>query len=142
LNVKEFATIPAPLINRQKDINALVVFLKDIYIYNFKCIILLNCNNYQQKISFEREFDLDSNVKVNCTCPSFNFEFANVLYKNDCLLEPNKYLKAITKLPQEKNRKSTLSGCKHVIAATQFIIENQNKINQFIKRKINKEKFL
>lgn len=133
--LEDLATVPSFFKDRQDKIKKLVVFPQDVIITEFDYIIVLSCHRYTIKISFRSKFDPDSKIKLNCTCPSFNFEFAHILYKNDCLLEPEKYRKATAKIPKERNTKSVLGGCKHTIACARHILNNQEKIERLIEKK-------
>jgi len=77
------------------------------------------------------ELDLPPNpnaqVKIYCTCPSFYYDFAHVLYVNNCLLYPellqdpwlHDYYLRIP--PKVRNPQRVLSGCKHVIACARWL---------------------
>jgi len=135
MNIKDLSVIPSYFRDRQDSIRKLVVFPLDAFIDDYYYRILFSCNNYDQEIQFKHEFDLDSKIRIFCSCPSFNFEFANILYKSDALLYKEKFYKAIQRTPRERNTRSVLTGCKHCIACARFILNNKGHIQQLIDRK-------
>jgi len=63
-------------------------------------------------------------IKVDCTCKSFMFEFAEVIGRYNGLLLPEKYNK-IYYTKRKKNVNVTLTGCKHLISLGRYILERK-----------------
>jgi len=135
MNLKDLTIIPAYFNERQINVRKIIVLPIDVVFHEFDVSILFKASDYNQEISFRKKIHPDSNIKIFCSCPSFNFEFANILHKNNALLYPEKFTKAITRTPRVRNIKSVLTGCKHCIACGRFINNNLEKIDEMIKRK-------
>lgn len=84
---------------------------------------------YEQNIVIhDTKLAPNTRVTISCTCPSFNFEFANTLFKNQGLNRPEEFMKAIQKVAKEKNPYNIPSGCKHIIALANLVMKKQHKL--------------
>ena len=68
----------------------------------------------------------DSEIKVECGCKSFEFEFANTLARYNSLIE-NKNIKRQTKV---SNKIGIVSGCKHLIFLGRYIFDRKDNFNR------------
>src|SRR6056297_1836850 len=135
--LKDLATIPSSYRDRKEKINQVKTMINRTSTINQNPHIILSSCNYSQEILFLGEIDPDTNVKIYCSCPSFNYEFAHILNDNECLLHSERFKIAVRKTPREKNQKNILTGCKHCIAAAQFIQKKMDKFQFIYKEKIN-----
>lgn len=120
-------------------------YLEKPIIYNInivdnKPLITFNCKSYIIEFQFIGEqFNLNNELKVYCTCPSFNFEFAHILNDANALLKPEQFKQSIQKTPKQKNKYNIIGGCKHCIACARLTFKKfdliQNKVNNL--KKIN-----
>lgn len=69
----------------------------------------------------------NSAVQINCTCPSFKFEFAHSLLKHESLLSPETFDTELLKKPTKKNPYLVPSGCKHIIALAKTFNKHKHK---------------
>lgn len=101
-----------------------------------KLIITALANRYRLIVRFEEDFEINHNsiIKVDCTCDSFKFEFANAIRASDGLLYPEKYLE---KPSRSRNIYQYVVGCKHLMALGRFLYNRRNVINQDIKRRLS-----
>lgn len=67
---------------------------------------------------------LKSPVRVECSCASFKYEFAAVLFRNRGLYNRENFF---VSLPKEKNKFSIISGCKHIISFANYVLKNNSK---------------
>ena len=117
LKLKDLITPPTMYRNRLKDSYNIYPTINSSsnYITNF--LIKYNCGNYTVEFQFIGEtLKIDNNLKIYCSCPSFNFEFAHILNDNESLLYPESFKKAINSTPTKKNKHNLIGGCKHCIA--------------------------
>jgi len=74
------------------------------------------------------ELELNSNIKVSCTCDDFKFRWAAVLYTKDALIKPTRFR---LDPPKKTNPNMDVGACKHV---NEFIIHiMSSKIRGFSK---------
>jgi hypothetical protein len=133
LTLQEISTVAAFFKKRVQSINE----IKNVKIIGFERkgefpIIKTTCGsqNYQQSFMFEGPISSDeSDVKVNCTCASFKFEFAHVLNKRSALLNPDQFKMSILKVPKERNQRQVVMTCKHLIAASKILLKQLNSIS-------------
>ena len=89
-------------------------------------------NNYEQIIIFNNnKITSKSEVKFFCSCDSFKYEFASVVKKFGSLC--NEEFFTNTKKAKYKNPFNLPGGCKHIVALSNYIIKNLNKIYRSIK---------
>jgi hypothetical protein len=135
LTIKEFISIPAHYKDRIDSIKKLRPRLINIYLFEEFPVIKYQCNNYT--LNFQligKEVNEDNLIKLSCTCPSFNFEFANTLFVNNALFQPRNFYKAIQTIPKKKNKYNIVSGCKHSIACINDIYKRMDKIQIFLNK--------
>jgi len=135
--LKDLASIPSAYRDRIEKVKQVKPTISGTSIIIQNPHIMLSSGKYSQEILFLGEVDPDTNIKIYCSCPSFNYEFAHILNDNECLLHPERFRIAIRKTPREKNQKNVLTGCKHSIAAAQFIQKNIDKFQKIYKEKLN-----
>jgi hypothetical protein len=122
--------------DRINDIKSLKVFLRDIYIYQTVPVIKFNCNNYEINIQLiGEEVNERNDIRVSCTCPSFNFEFAHILHDDNSLFMSENFRKAISAAPKKKNKYNIVTGCKHTIACAMDVYKNLDKIQLIVNKK-------
>ena len=117
LKLKDLITPPTMYRNRLKDSYNIYPTINSSsnHITNF--LIKYNCGNYTVEFQFIGEtLKIDNNLKIYCSCPSFNFEFAHILNDDESLLYPESFKKAINSTPTKKNKHNLIGGCKHCIA--------------------------
>ncbi len=77
--------------------------------YNIDLLIKIENNN----------FNLKSPAKANCSCPSFEYEFAWILYHRDGLAFPTMYWYQFNVMypspPKKRNKHHVIAGCKHIV---------------------------
>jgi len=137
MNLNDLSTIPSAFRNRLEKVKNVNIIISRMSILNQNPHIIFSSGKYSQEILFLGEVDPDTNIKIYCSCPSFNYEFAHILNDDQCLLHPERFKIAIRKTPREKNQKNILIGCKHCIAAAQFIQKKMDKFQFIYKEKIN-----
>ena len=66
----------------------------------------------------------NSKVKVQCSCPDFNYTFAYVLYKNNSIVYPDDLPEIFKTVPPRKRNPKFINGtCKHIYTITRFCLE-------------------
>ena len=75
-----------------------------------------------------RNLNPNTNVSIHCDCKSFQFEFANAVFKDESLLYPEKFDKELISKPVEKNKYMIASGCKHIIALANLFNQQRNRL--------------
>ena len=133
--LKDLASIPSAYRDRIEKVKKVKPMISGTYTILQNPHIILSSGKYSQEILFLGEVDPDTNIKIYCSCPSFNYEFAHILNDNECLLHPERFKIAIRKTPREKNQKNVLTGCKHCIAAAQFTQKKMDKLQEIYKDK-------
>ena len=134
--LKDFVNPRAFYKDRLKEIKSLKVFLKDIYFYETVPVIKFNCNNYEINIQLiGAEVNERNDIRMSCTCPSFNYEFAYSLNKGSALFKPESFSKAIHTAPKTKNKYNIITGCKHTIACAFDVYNNLNKIQLIVNKR-------
>jgi len=84
--------------------------------------------DYEQFIELTADtIELSSPAKISCTCPSFKFEFAFALNKNEALYMPENFTESIQNPPKKKNLYKIPTACKHIIAFARFIDKHKHK---------------
>ncbi len=139
LTIKNFITIPAHYKDRIESIKKLKPKFLNIYLFENYPVLKYICNGYT--LNFQligEEINEDSLIKFSCTCPSFNFEFANTLFNNDALFNPINFRKAISTVPKTKNKYNLVTGCKHSISCINDIYKRMDRIQIFLTK--NKSK--
>lgn len=144
LTLQEFSSVAPFYKDRVGKINEIKnVKITDVGLENKFPLIRTSCGSqpYSQNFLFEGVLNHDeTSVKVNCSCPSFKFEFAHVLNKKKALYNPGDVYKvSILKIPKEKNQKQVVMACKHVIAASRTILKQLDKIQHSIEKQQKKE---
>lgn len=93
--------------------------------------LFATANNYTVSIKFiqPEQITLNSRLFIDCTCPSFNYEFAYANKAN--LIYPDKYL---NRPPREKNIHRLPGMCKHLYATGRYIFENRFRLFETIKK--------
>lgn len=130
LEVRDLLSFPPLFRDRNKTWKKLESKLLDFDDSNGKVILYGETNKHQQIIEIQgKKIHLNSEVKIYCDCQSFLYEFAHIINDNDSLYGKNQFEKALKLTPREKNRKGIISGCKHIIAFTNYIYRNSNRIN-------------
>ncbi len=87
--------------------------------------------DYKQAIrifSDVKSATLNTSVLIHCDCKSFQFEFANPVFRVESLLFPEKFDTELIKKPVEKNKYMIASGCKHIIALANLFITQRNRL--------------
>lgn len=74
--------------------------------------------------------NLGTNVKINCDCPSFKFDFSKAVNKIGSLSHPEEFQKSIALRPKERNLFSIASGCKHIIALANLIYKHPKLVSK------------
>ena len=62
-------------------------------------------------LSDKEQLEMDSQVKVSCSCHDFKFRWAYVLFKQDALLNPREY---VLEPPKVTNPEGNVKACKHI----------------------------
>ena len=137
MNLNDLSTIPSAFRNRLEKVKNVNIIISRMSILNQNPHIIFSSGKYSQEILFLGKVDPDTNIKIYCSCPSFNYEFAHILNDDQCLLHPERFKIAIRKTPREKNQKNILIGCKHCITAAQLIQKKMDKFQFIYKEKIN-----
>ena len=84
--------------------------------------------NYKQTIRIlGHQIIPNSSVQIDCNCPSFKFEFAHALLKNESLLNYEKFGTELLRKPTKKNAYLIVSGCKHIIALANIFNKHKHK---------------
>ena len=134
--LRDFVNPRAYYKDRIQDVKSLKVFLRDIYLYQTVPVIKFACNNYGVNIQLiGEEVNQTNEIRLSCTCPSFNYEFARVLYDNGSLFMPENFHKAISAAPKQKNKYNIVTGCKHTIACALDAYKNLDKIQLIVNKK-------
>lgn len=130
LTFRNILNFPSFYRKRQNSVDKIRnVMIRRTYLDENKLTIEGSINNHTPIIQFnEKNVDMNNTVSVSCTCQSFNFEFARVLFDHNSLYRPEIFTKAINKVPKEKNPFSVPSACKHVIALARFVNKNQFRL--------------
>ena len=99
-------------------------------------LTIIGFTKYESKIQFIKsdisKIDIKTEILVDCTCPSFKFEFAFANKK--WLIFPEKYI--LTLPPKEKNPYRLMGVCKHLYALGRYIFVNKNKILERFEREV------
>lgn len=104
------------------------VKINDVNIHRTINNIIINgiANNHNVKIIVnDIELRVGSPVMVTCDCDAFKYNFAYGMYKMKSLIDPEHFF---LKPSKKKNPSMTISGCKHLIAVSNFIWSNRNNI--------------
>ncbi len=95
--------------------------------------ISTSSTEYAQKIEVNKikgKFELQSPIKVQCSCQSFQYEFAGPLLKVDGLLEREYFEYAIRMhKPKKKNPNQVLGVCKHLVKFSRLIWSRKTLMN-------------
>ena len=87
--------------------------------------ITTSSTEYVQKIEVEKikgQLDLQSSIQVQCSCQSFQYEFAGPLLRVDGLLGKEFFMYDILKhKPKKKNPNQVVGVCKHLVKFSRFI---------------------
>jgi hypothetical protein len=113
--------IPSKYRNRYEKIK--LVKLYDLKITETDKFRIFSGNTgYITEIAFNKnqKIDTTSEIRVNCTCKSFEFEFAEVINKANGLLYPKDFSNQVS------NKIKLLSGCKHLIFLARHIFERRS----------------
>lgn len=134
LPFKHFLSLPHKFKDRKKSVDKLRPRILNINIDSEGRLYVKGASSdYTQQVLFlETTITPETKIQLNCTCPSFNFEFAHLLYDQNTLLEPENFKKAIRSSPDVKSTHFVVTACKHCIAFCQYIYKNE----RFIKNKI------
>ncbi len=85
----------------------------------------ISSTNYAQKIEIDKingKFELRSPIKVQCSCQSFQYEFAGPLLRVDGLIEKEYYEYSIRmNKPKKKNPNQVLGVCKHLVKFSRLV---------------------
>lgn len=134
--LRDFVNPRAFYKDRIQDIKSLKVFLRDIYFHETVPVVKFNCNNYEINIQLiGAEVNDRNDIRISCTCPSFNYEFAHILNDADTLFMPKNFQKAVSAAPKKKNKYNIITGCKHTIACALDVYRNLNKIQLIVSKK-------
>lgn len=77
----------------------------------------------QEIVIYDNTIHLNSSCKIMCSCQSFQFEFANAVFKAGSLIHPIEFVRSIISRPKKKNEYNTPSGCKHIIALVRQVLK-------------------
>ena len=133
--LKHFLAFPSILIKRQSstyNLNTEFIGgqkLEKEYLLNF------NCNNHNVTIDIlDNDISLNSPVKVSCDCDSFKYEFIHTLFKKDLVFNPFDILpKEILEQKPKNNKHVIVSGCKHIIHCTNYLLSHIKNIKGKLK---------
>ena len=130
LRFRNILNFPSAFRTRQNSVLKLNPIIQNAFIdENGYLVVSGTVKNYNVAIQFESEkVDTNSLIKVSCSCPSFNFEFAKTLLDQNSLYQPENFNKAILRNPKKKNAFSIPSPCKHIIAFARFVDKNQFRL--------------
>lgn len=131
--LKELSTVSSVYRDRIEKVKSVKPRIIRLSRLNLHPHVTLSSGRYTQEILFLEKVNEDSRVKIYCSCPSFNFEFAYILNTNDILLHPRQFSIAVRKTPQMKNQNNIITGCKHCIAAAQLIQKRMDHLQDFYK---------
>jgi len=105
INQKQIDEIPVDFTNVTKEDAVATVNNK------YRCEIVKNDDD---------KWSSDSEIKVYCSCPDFQFRWAYVLSKNNALLNASSF---VLEPPKEKNPGMKVGACKHLAAMAKRLIE-------------------
>lgn len=130
LKFRQILNFPSFFSNRIKSLKEITTKIKDIKSDNISNILIIGSSSkYTVQIKLlERKIELDTPVKVSCTCDSFKYEFEYVLFKNKGLIEENHPEANFILAPKKSNPNNVISGCKHIISLANLINNHREKI--------------
>jgi hypothetical protein len=125
--------LPAYYKDRYKNINAVNIldFKIDKDFENGSITCSANTGKYNIKIMFSGDkITTDMDIRVDCECKSFAFEFSKSIRDAGGLIYEDKYPDLVGK----KNKYHLICGCKHLIQFGKFIYQRRIIIEQEIRR--------
>ena len=134
MQLKNNITIPSIYRDRIKSIKSLKPTIIKIEMVGEHPLITCSCSKYNPKILFLGKVDPNTNIKMFCSCMSFNYEFAHILNDDESLLFPEQFKTAIKKYPKKKNTKNVLMSCKHCISCSMLILKRIDMIQRVLRR--------
>jgi len=135
LKLKDLITPPTMYRNKLKDSYNLYPTINNLSKGNTNFLIKFNCGKYIVEFQLTGEtLKIDNELKIYCSCPSFNFEFAHILNDDESLLYPKSFKKAIDNTPTKKNKYNLIGGCKHCIACGRLTFNKFDLLQTRIRR--------
>ena len=139
-HLKNFLSFPPILVKRQSLTYSLnTSFLGGRKEYdengNQQYILNFNCNNHNVILNImDKDITIDSSLKVSCDCDSFKFEFAHALFKKNLIYNPYDIMsKELFDQKPKKNNNYIISGCKHIIHCSNYLLSHIKQIKGSIK---------
>jgi hypothetical protein len=127
LRFRDLLQFPPFYAKRNKNIREVEIIISNIDRQEEYIEITGSSKNYSPIIRIYGTIEPNSSVVTSCTCESFNFEFSHALFRIQSLLNPQNFPNLLKK-PLEKNKYLIPSGCKHIIALSNLILKEKNRI--------------
>ena len=135
MKLKDLLTPPAMYRDKLNDSRKYRPSINNTSVDGNHFLISYNCGSYTVEFQFTGDtLKLDDDIKIYCSCPSFNFEFAHILNDDDALLYPESFKKAIDNTPTKKNRYNLVGGCKHCIACARLTYNKFDLLQRKLRR--------